>query len=160
MGVITNVAGTGQAGVQLSQSLYNIASRLVNAPEQIVEVADEITLLSNIFPNLGEALKMDEKLWKEDIIRHTESIRRRFESLQKDVTELIEKIEGFEQLKYAFGMSSISDLMAKIGALKSSMCLLLSAMHVAIPAQKSKRYVKWHPRYSKSFTISSAYDIE
>lgn len=153
IGIIASVAGIAQAGVQLSQSLYHIANRLVNAPKQVAEVADELTLLSNIFQNLGETLNKARKLCKEDIIRHAESILRRFESLQKDVTELVKKIKGIEQLKYAFGMSSISDLMAKIEALKSSMCLLLSTMHVAMQAQKSKRYGNLHQRYSSCSTF-------
>jgi hypothetical protein len=159
IGIIASVAGVAQAGVQLSHSLYHIANRLVNAPKQVAEVADELTLLSNIFQNLGETLNRARKLCKEDIIRHAESILKRFESLQKDVTELVKKIKGIERLKYAFGMSSISDLMAKIGALKSSMCLLLSTMHVAMQAQKRKRYGNFHQRYSR-FNIPSAYDIE
>lgn len=140
IGVIASVAGIAQAGVQLSQGLYHIATRLVNAPKQVAEVADELTLLSKIFGNLGDTLEKARKLCKEEIIDHAKSILDRFEALQKDVTALVKKIKGIERLKYAFGMSSIADLMAKIGALKSSMCLLLSTMHIAIETQKTKRY--------------------
>jgi hypothetical protein len=144
IGLIESVAGISQAGVQLSQSLYLIATRLVNAPKQVAEVADELALLSKIFGNLGETLKKARKLCKEEIISNAKSILMKFDALQKDVTELIKKIRGFEGLKYAFGSSCILDLMAKIAALKSSMCLLLSTLKVAIEAEKSKRYGKAH----------------
>lgn len=138
--MIASVAGIAQAGVQLSHGLYHIATRLVNAPRHVAEVADELALLSGLFSNLGDTLHASRKLCKQEFVDHAKAILERFDGLQKDVTQLVKKIKGVERLKYAFGFSSIADLMAKICALKSSMCLLLSTMSIAIEAKKIKRY--------------------
>jgi hypothetical protein len=152
IGILANVAAVATAGIQLSQSLYEISKRLINAPKEVAEVAGEIALLSGIIGHLGDVLNEAKKLCKPELLQNAKEILDRFGNLQNDIKDIIRKIHGFERLKYAFGFSNLPLLMAKVNALKSFVLLVVSTVQLSVTTSKDKRYVSLAAYASPEFS--------
>lgn len=140
VGILANLAAVGAAGVQISKSLYKISKRLINAPKEIAEVAWEITSLSDMVEVLGDVLKNAEKLLKPQLLQNAKDILTRFEEIQKDIKDIIKRgAHGFERLRLAFGWTTLSQLLGKLNALKSSLSLIINMSQLSIVAKRASK---------------------
>lgn len=140
VGILANVAAVSNAGIQISQSLYEISKRLINAPKEIAEVALEVAHLSEMVKILGDVLKSAEKLVKPELLQNAKEILTRFENIQKDIKDIVQRgARGFHRLKLAFGWTTLSQLVGKLNALKSSLSLVINVLQLSIVAKRVKK---------------------
>ena len=140
VGILANVAAVATAGIQISQSLYKISKRLINAPKEISDVAWEIAHLSDMVEILGDVLKSAKKLLKPELLQNAKEILTRFEKIQKDIKDIVQRgAHGFDRLRLAFGWTTLPRLMGKLNALKTSLSLVINTLQFSIVAKRANK---------------------
>jgi hypothetical protein len=137
--VIAGIAGVACAGTQLSVALYEVYNRLINAPKEIAEIASELANLGSIFEHLRATLEVNKKLLKKKLMITVEETLSRFRALQEDVKETMLNAKKFERLRWLFRRERVAALMAKVGAVRSNLNMLLSIVQIAITNHRREK---------------------
>lgn len=88
LSVIASIAGVVTAGVTISTGLYEIANNLITAPDEVAQMAKELSILASILRNLRTTMTASVDLCKPRLIEDMEELLAKIRAIYNDVKEL------------------------------------------------------------------------
>jgi hypothetical protein len=110
-----------------------------NAPTQMHDNASETSHLSSIFGTLATVLKEGAGYYKPHALVGAQPIFGRVERVQYEINKLRKRNSGVRaRVKWASSFGKASELLDRIGVLKSSLSILLDTTQLAVACRKPK----------------------
>ena len=138
LSIAGSIAGIVTGGAQLSICLYNIASRLKSAPQEVADLAGEISFLSQTLSTIGDVLKQGKSLYTPCMLWELELRISRIEEIHREVRGLTKSGRGLHRFLWIIRTGRVKALMARVESHKSAMSLVLSTMQLALFQRSSK----------------------
>lgn len=134
--VILGVLGAAAASAQLAKVVHDFSDKVKNAPNQMRDIAWNMSLLSNIFKSLAEILEYGEGLYKPQVLIDTQSIMDRMKKIQRRIRKLVANHSGLRaRVRWLLNSGIVAELLGKIEALKSSLNLIINTMQLAVACE-------------------------
>lgn len=97
LSVIAGITGITVTGGQLADAIYRICEKFYHGPQEMRRVATGIVHLFTILEDVAKVLEYgkNESAYQPRVLKDTESILERFESVQADVRKIVEGAYGF-----------------------------------------------------------------
>jgi hypothetical protein len=121
----------GEAAAQLSLALFKVARAVKNAPNEISEIAEEISGLSASLMVLADILDRHHMLCRQKLLDHANSILQRFGCIRNDLDKLTRGRGKLKRLRWFFDGPKAKGLLKKVDGIKASLNLLLNIIHLA-----------------------------
>jgi hypothetical protein len=122
------VAGTA---AQLSLTLFKVGQTIRHAPEEISEIALEISSLSNSLNVLVDELQACQHLCRPKLFQEMHSVSQRFKKIEDQLIDLTSDRDGkISRMKWFFDSSKAKSLLKKVESVKSALTLMLVTMRV------------------------------
>ena len=134
---LSAVAGVAIAGVQLSQILYDLYSKVRTSREEIQDVANNVSLLAMVLEELDGVLCNDELHYRPQLREAAQSIALRCASIFKDIrqhTGTERELKGakfYEKVAWYFKRERVKPLRSSLESLKSTLNILLHVVQLA-----------------------------
>ena len=132
-GLVATALTVGEAAAQLSLALFKIVRAVKNAPNEIAEIAEEISDLSASLMVLADILDRHRVLCRQKLLDHADAILKRFGIIRDDLDKLT-RDRGRDRMKrlrwFIYGPKAKS-LLKKVDGIKTSLNLLLNIIHLA-----------------------------
>ncbi|PVI03377.1 hypothetical protein DM02DRAFT_697884 [Periconia macrospinosa] len=123
------IAGTA---AHLSLALFKVAQTFKHAPEEISEIALEISSLSNSLNMLADALQAYHQICRPKMLQEVDTILERFKKIEKQLLNLTSDrgSKTLNRLKWFFDGPKAKSLLKKVESVKTALTLILSIMRV------------------------------
>lgn len=134
---LSAVAGVAIAGVQLSNFLYDLYSKVRTGREEIQDVANNVSLLAMVLEELDGVLCDDEVQYRPQLREAAQSIALRCASIFKDIqkhTGTDRELKGekiYERVVWYFKRERVNPLRSSLESLKSTLNILLHVVQLA-----------------------------
>jgi hypothetical protein len=141
LSIIAGIAGIAAASIQLANSIHRICEKMKHAPQEIQQVASNITSLTLILEDVADIIKIakEKSVYKPRVLHETKSILGRFERVQAEVRKIVDaqrsSIRG--RFRWLFKASRIAELLMEMEGLKSGLQLIISIVHFAMERKTS-----------------------
>ena len=138
---LSAVAGVAIAGVQLSESLYDLYSTVRTSRQEIQDVANNVSLLAMVLEELDGVLCDDALNYRPKLREAAQSISLRCASIFKDIrkhtgTDLDLKGKKFyEKVAWYFTRERVKPLRSSLESLKSTLNIVLHVSQLAKSAE-------------------------
>lgn len=129
--VIGLAISVAAAGASLSLALFDVAHTFKKAPEEIADIAEELSTLSSILTHLGDVLKASLHLCKPQLFERTESILKRFQDVKNELRKITGTKKKLKRLKWFFEAPKAKALLKKIESIKTALTLVLNIICLA-----------------------------
>lgn len=133
LSIIASAITVGATAAQLSLALFNITQTVRNAPEEISEIAQEISTLSASLVVLGEVLHWHQGICKPELLEQIRSTLSRFHPVEEQLNRLT-KGTKLKSLKWFFRGPKAKGLLKKVESVKSALNLILNIIRLAAEA--------------------------
>lgn len=130
-GLVASALTVGEAAAQLSLALFKVARAVKNAPNEIADIAEEMTGLSASLMVLADILDRHRLLCRQRLLDHADSILQRFGRIREDLDKLTRSGSKLRRLKWFFDGPKAKGLLKKVDGIKTSLNLLLNIIHLA-----------------------------
>jgi hypothetical protein len=169
LGTIAAIVGIATAGVQIANGLYKIAEALKSAGTDVRNIADEVSLLSDVLENLGKELRKNSAAAHQPPASYDGSLAKKLinlcERLNMKSQELIEVLKPLLRyrvgnrkrhevtrtilrIRWLFERSKFADHRAALEHTKTTLILLMDTMtYAAISELHSRSYGSPWTRY-------------
>ena len=143
---LSAVAGVAIAGVQLSNFLYDLYSKVRTGREEIQDVANNVSLLAMVLEELDGVLCDDEVDYRPQLREAAQSITLRCASIFKDIqkhTGTDRDLKGekiYERVAWYFKRERVKPLRSSLESLKSTLNILLHVVQLAKNTNGVKEY--------------------
>ncbi|KAI4712928.1 hypothetical protein J4E89_001906 [Alternaria sp. Ai002NY15] len=129
--VIDSAYSIGASAAQLSLALFGVVQTLKNAPNEIADIADEISLLAGSWQTLGEILDVHRDLCKPALLNNTHSIILRYEQVAAEIRLLINEPQSLAGLKWPLKKPKAKGLLKKVEGIKTALILEINIVRLA-----------------------------
>lgn len=133
-GLAITVAG---AGAKLSLGLFEVVHAFRNAPQEIADIAHELSILSAVLNQLSEVLSVRTNLCKPEVFNTTWSTLQRFEEVSAELTKITAKRKRLKRLRWFFEAPKAKVLLQKVESIKSALSLVLGVIRIAEEQEKN-----------------------
>lgn len=137
LSLLASIAGVTTAGIQLSKAIYDLVGNFRGAPSEVSDIARSISDLSRIFNELRRALRDGSDMCRKSLLRRVKSTIRRVYSIQNDIWDLIDGVDGLARLKWIFRRSKVRDLLWRIESHKTGISMMLQIITISMLSQRS-----------------------
>ncbi|KAF2499748.1 hypothetical protein BU16DRAFT_615137 [Lophium mytilinum] len=137
--IIGLVIGIGTTGCQISIALFDMASTVRHAAQDMKDLATELVNLSYIFIQLGDLLKDHRHLCTPEFFLSASSIVERFKEVEKELNKTTRKGKKMKRVKWLLRSPKIKGLLQKLEAIKTSTTLVLATINLT-KEQASRKY--------------------
>ncbi|KAF2790029.1 hypothetical protein K505DRAFT_377814 [Melanomma pulvis-pyrius CBS 109.77] len=156
LSIIASAITVGATAAQLSLALFNITQTIRNAPEEISEIAQEISTLSASLVVLGEVLHWHQDICKPELFEQIRSTLCRFHPVEEQLNRLTKRTR-LKSLKWFFRGPKAKGLLKKVESVKSALNLILNIIRLAAEAttrqQPSTVYNQAHQQLAQTSPI-------
>lgn len=123
------IAGTA---ANLSLALFKVAETFKNAPDEISEIANNISTLSNSLNGLVDVLQHCHQLCKPKLFEEIESIIQRYRKVEARLLDLTKpRKEKLQRLRWFFDAPKAKILLKKVESFKSALVLIIAVISLA-----------------------------
>jgi hypothetical protein len=148
LSVVASIAGIVTAGLTISSGLYAITDRIKSAPEEVSDMAKELSMLSAVLQNLRSEMKHNIHLCKSSLILKTRDMVSKIRR-SRDAKQLTNNSgSSLYSLKLRFRGPKTKRLMGEIEAFKLTLNVILATVQLAALRVERKKSV------SDSFILS------
>ncbi|KAF2741440.1 hypothetical protein EJ04DRAFT_571530 [Polyplosphaeria fusca] len=144
--IIASAITVAATAANLSKALFTIAETLKNAPRELAEIANDISILSQSLVSLTETIEAHKALCKPDLYNHIDTILWRFKQVDEDLKKLTCSRRKLERLSWFFKRPKAKDLLSKVESIKLSLILELNIVRLA--ADEVKRSAVLEPNHT------------
>ncbi|KAF2867998.1 hypothetical protein BDV95DRAFT_610419 [Massariosphaeria phaeospora] len=131
--IIASAIAIGAAAAQLSLALFKIAQTFKHAPEEILDIAEEMSTLSESLNVLVDVLHACDKLCKPKLFEQIDSIYNRFNAIRDQLFALTGASgKKLRRLKWFFNGPKAKSLLKKVESIKSALTLVITIVRLAI----------------------------
>lgn len=132
VGIIASAITIAGTAAQLSLALFKVAQTFKHAPEEISEIALEISSLSNSLNTLVDALQTCQHLCTPILFQELDSVLERFKKIEKQLKDLTSDrgSRTLSRLKWFFDGPKAKSLLKKVESVKTALTLMLTIMRV------------------------------
>lgn len=134
VGVIASaltIGGVAASAAQLSLALFTVAQTLKNAPQEIAEIAEEISLLSGSLLTLADSVETHSGLFKPALYNNTKLILARYNQVDDELRRLIDTPAKLARLKWFVKRPKAKILLKKVEGIKTALTLELNIVRLA-----------------------------
>ncbi|KAF2201249.1 hypothetical protein GQ43DRAFT_480870 [Delitschia confertaspora ATCC 74209] len=137
-GLAFSVAG---AGAKLSLTLFDVAHAFKTAPQEIEDIAQELSMLSAVLIQLNDVLNTSAyaHLCKPELFSVTRSTLKRFDEVEKQLNKITSKQTKLTRLKWFFDAPRAKTLLQKVEGIKSALTLIINIIQLAQERVKAWR---------------------
>jgi hypothetical protein len=131
VGVVASAITVGASAAQLSLALFSIVQTLKNAPQEMAEIAQEVSLLSGSLLTLGDVLNASRQICKPALFRNTDAILRRYSKVESNIKKLIDTPQKLVRLAWCIQKPKAKSLLKKVEGIKTALTLELNIIQLA-----------------------------
>ncbi|KAF2733132.1 hypothetical protein EJ04DRAFT_469014 [Polyplosphaeria fusca] len=131
LSIVASAITVAATAASISKALFTIAETLKNAPREIADIAEDISIQSQSLVTLAELIEAHKTLCKPDFFHQVNNILRRFKLVEEELKKLTCNEKRLKALRWFFRKPKAKALLNKIEAIKSSLILELNIIRIA-----------------------------
>ena len=136
--VAASVAGIAATGLQLSQTIYDLVTTFTEAENEMMSVANNLSLLAAVFIELEGVLRRDLRVYRHRMIRAVNDILKNCEGIFQNISKYISVMPRQKLSKqfrrkvlWYFQRHRVRPLQAGLESMKSTLNVLLHVVQLA-----------------------------
>ncbi len=136
LSIAVSVASIVGVGVRISTGLYDICETISSAPDDIEDIASDITSLVVVVDELGKIFAAPGRVYSQKLESSLLNIIKRCRLVFREINRMTEKTIGAEKMKlqskiaWLFRKTKVQELKASLESLKSTMGLMLQTLRL------------------------------
>ncbi|KAF1833788.1 hypothetical protein BDW02DRAFT_499724 [Decorospora gaudefroyi] len=131
VGIIASALTVGECAAQLSLALFSVVQTLRNAPKEIADIAEEISLLAESLQTLADIIGAHQNLCKPALFKNTHDIILRYKQFDTEIKKLIDTPGKLAGLKWFINKPKAKGLLKKVEGIKTALVLELNIIRLA-----------------------------
>lgn len=138
LSVAASVAGVAATGLQLSQTIYDLVTTFTEAENEMMSVADNLSLLAAVFNELEGVLRRDSRVYRHRMIRVVNDILKNCQGIFQDISKYVSEMPRHKLSKqfqrkvlWYFQRHRVRPLQAGLESMKSTLNVLLHVVQLA-----------------------------
>lgn len=138
LSVAASVAGIAATGLQLSQTIYDLVTTFTEAENEMMSVANNLSLLAAVFIELEGVLRRDSRVYRHPMIRAVNDILKNCEGIFQNISKYISVMprqklskQFRKKVLWYFQRHRVRPLQAGLESMKSTLNVLLHVVQLA-----------------------------
>ncbi|KAF5591044.1 hypothetical protein FPANT_5777 [Fusarium pseudoanthophilum] len=136
LSIIASIAGIATAGTSLSKAIYHFISSTRGASREMADIARNISDLSCILSELRRVLQESADICSRKLLRRIKSATRRISTIHDDIYGLMDRVRGFQTLRWSLKRSEVQYKLTLIESHKTAIQLMLNILILAATTRK------------------------
>lgn len=130
-GIVQSVLDSAASAAELSLALFNVAQTLDNAPNEVPEIAEGLSMFAEGLQTLADVINDNQSLCKDALFQSTRVILGRYGQVEAELKLLIETPEGLDNLRWYIKKPQVKSLLKKVEAIKTVLVLESNIIRLA-----------------------------
>ncbi|KIW98576.1 uncharacterized protein Z519_00237 [Cladophialophora bantiana CBS 173.52] len=159
VGLIRSIVDVANAGIKLSIALYTFSETVATAPDQIKNIARDVSLMASVLEELGADLKQDDqaRLYSISAVESAKDVVAECEGVFKEIDAVVARavesasnnglkkeggklaLSATDRLKWPFLQPGMEVLQGNLERLKSTLVLMLNVLTYARDLRAEKK---------------------
>jgi hypothetical protein len=132
LSLMASIAGVATTGVAVSMSIYEMIRSLKTAPNEIKEMAKDLSILSAALRNLRRVMKDNDEVCKSRLKSDIKDALRHVRKLHSEVKRLLKRdYSGIRRVKAVFKARDAKVMLARIGGLTQAVNVMFGSVQLA-----------------------------
>ena len=128
LSLVASAITVAHTAAHLSLALFKVARTFKHAPQEIADIASEISTLSNTFTVLSDAIRSIESLCKPSLFQEVHTTLTRYCKIEAELIKLTNKSSKLKRLRWFFDGPRAKSLLKRVEGIKSALTLIVSVL--------------------------------